>query len=55
MKFHGWLKEISINLVFNGLTNSACNKKIKNGDEHRLHNLINSHDVDMITYENYPI
>jgi len=54
MKFHRWLKEISINLVFNGLANSAYNKN-KNGDEHRLHNLINSQDVDMITYENYPI
>ena len=54
MKFYRWLKEISLNLVFNDLANSACNKN-KNGDERRLHNLINSQDVDMIIYENYPI
>jgi len=48
------MKEISINLVFKGLANSASYKD-KNGHEQRLHNLIYSQNVDMITYENYPI
>ena len=56
VKFHEQnMRVISINLVFKALAKLASNKDKKNGDELRLHNLIASQNVDMITYENNSI